>query len=74
MPCDHHVTILFCLFAYVECNFFGCEIKFDRLICYVGDRRLPIGSRCQQDGPGKDRPPRWHHTLPEDQGPERHPE
>ena len=29
MPCDHHVTILFFLFAYVECNFVCCEIKFD---------------------------------------------
>ena len=26
VPCDHHVTILFFLFAYVECNF---VVKFD---------------------------------------------
>jgi len=32
VPCDHHVTILFFLFAYVEFNFFCCEIKFDYLI------------------------------------------
>ena len=27
VPCDHHVTILFFLFAYVECNFVCCEIN-----------------------------------------------
>ena len=27
VPCDHHVTILFFLFAYVECNF--VVAKFD---------------------------------------------
>ena len=30
VPCDHHVTILVFLFAYVECNLFVCcKIKFE---------------------------------------------